>query len=134
MMNLTQRNFIKLIGFGVGMVVVSVCRRSDRGRGGKAGQLGGLRVYKPGYTIPHTMYIHGAQFQAFECRVSSNSQFLYQKFSYGFVDDGWKDTVLVMLDETVRLPVCFELPCMYLHHCHNLEHEDTGMMRNYSVV
>jgi FtsP/CotA-like multicopper oxidase with cupredoxin domain len=22
---------------------------------------------------------------------------------------------------------------MYLYHCHNLEHEDAGMMRNYRI-
>lgn len=85
-------------------------------------------------TIPHSMHIHGVQFQVFERRVSSDFQSLYQEFKDGFVDEGWKDTVLVMPGETVRLLVRFELPGMYLYHCHNLEHEDAGMMRNYRVV
>ena len=34
----------------------------------------------------------------------------------------------------VRLLVRFEpYTGMYLYHCHNLEHEDGGMMRNYQV-
>ncbi|MDO8969389.1 MAG: multicopper oxidase domain-containing protein, partial [Saprospiraceae bacterium] len=49
----------------------------------------------------------------------------------GFVDEGWKDTVLVMPGESVKLLLRFDLPDLFLFHCHNLEHEDLGMMRNY---
>lgn len=48
--------------------------------------------------------------------------------------NGWKDTVLVMPGERVKLLLKFEdYPGMYLYHCHNLEHEDQGMMRNLLV-
>jgi FtsP/CotA-like multicopper oxidase with cupredoxin domain len=34
----------------------------------------------------------------------------------------------------VRVRVRFERhPGMFLYHCHNLEHEDMGMMRNFLV-
>jgi FtsP/CotA-like multicopper oxidase with cupredoxin domain len=50
------------------------------------------------------------------------------------VDEGWKDTVLLMPGERIRILVDFDdYPGMFLYHCHNLEHEDMGMMRNYFV-
>ena len=52
-----------------------------------------------------------------------------------FVEDGWKDTVLVMPGERVRILVHFaDYPGLFLYHCHMLEHEDGGMMRNYRVM
>jgi FtsP/CotA-like multicopper oxidase with cupredoxin domain len=46
----------------------------------------------------------------------------------------WKDTVLLMPGERIRILVDFDdYPGMFLYHCHNLEHEDMGMMRNYYV-
>ena len=53
----------------------------------------------------------------------------------GLVDDGWRDTVLVLPGETVRVQVTFTRhPGLYLYHCHILEHEDMGMMRNFKVT
>ena len=50
------------------------------------------------------------------------------------VDEGLKDTVVVMPGERIRLLVRFErYSGLFLYHCHNLEHEDLGMMRNYYV-
>jgi FtsP/CotA-like multicopper oxidase with cupredoxin domain len=47
---------------------------------------------------------------------------------------GWKDTVLLMPGERIKLLVRFEdYAGLFLYHCHNLEHEDMGMMRNYLV-
>lgn len=75
--------------------------------------------------MPHPMHIHGSQFQVLERdNVTHN----------GYVDKGWKDTVLLMPGERVKVLVRFEdFPGLYLYHCHNLEHEDMGMMRNYLV-
>jgi FtsP/CotA-like multicopper oxidase with cupredoxin domain len=51
------------------------------------------------------------------------------------VDEGWKDTVLVMPGERVRVLRRFTtFPGLFLYHCHNLEHEDLGMMRNFSIT
>jgi len=50
------------------------------------------------------------------------------------VDEGWHDTVLVMSGERVRVLLKFEdFIGLYLYHCHNTEHEDMGMMRNYLI-
>ena len=40
-----------------------------------------------------------------------------------------------MPGERVQILVHFtRYPGLFLYHCHNLEHEDMGMMRNYRVV
>ena len=83
---------------------------------------------------PHPMHIHGVQFQVLERQIDRQNRQEYEAISAGLVDDGWKDTVLVWPGERVRLLVRFEhFAGLYLYHCHNLEHEDGGMMRNYRV-
>ena len=53
-------------------------------------------------------------------------------------DLGWKDTVLVWPGESVRIAIDFHHPFaadqIYLFHCHNLEHEDGGMMLRVKVA
>jgi hypothetical protein len=59
---------------------------------------------------------------------------VYQTLSSGFIDEGWKDVVLVMPGERVKLLMKFtDHTGLYIYHCHILEHEDLGMMRNYLV-
>ena len=42
--------------------------------------------------------------------------------------------MLVLPGETVRVQVTFSKhPGLYLYHCHILEHEDMGMMRNFRI-
>jgi spore coat protein A len=49
-------------------------------------------------------------------------------------DSGWKDTVAIGPDSSVTVLVRFPaMPGKYLLHCHNLEHEDMGMMANVLV-
>lgn len=84
--------------------------------------------------MPHPMHIHGVQFQVLERQIARGFESVYQELSSGFVDNGWKDTVLVMPGEAIKVLVRFEnYTGMYLYHCHNLEHEDAGMMRNYRI-
>jgi FtsP/CotA-like multicopper oxidase with cupredoxin domain len=76
-------------------------------------------------SMPHPIHLHGKQFRVIE-RAGV--------FHDGYVDEGWKDTVLLMPGERARVLVNFsDYPGMFLYHCHNLEHEDMGMMRNYYV-
>ena len=53
-------------------------------------------------------------------------------------ESGWKDTVLVMPRETVRIITHFsdfsDPDNPYMFHCHILEHEDAGMMGRFVVV
>ena len=88
-----------------------------------------------GMTMPHSMHVHGVQFRVLQRSVSGRFAGYRDTVDAGFVDDGWKDTVLVMPDERVRILVHFaDYPGLFLYHCHMLEHEDGGMMRNYRVM
>jgi FtsP/CotA-like multicopper oxidase with cupredoxin domain len=50
-------------------------------------------------------------------------------------ESGWKDTVAVGPDETVRVIVRFtDFAGLYMVHCHNLEHEDDAMMAQFQVM
>jgi FtsP/CotA-like multicopper oxidase with cupredoxin domain len=87
-----------------------------------------------GMVMPHSMHVHGLQFRILSRSVSSAFAGNYESVSKGFVDTGWKDTVLVMPGERVRILLRFEdYPGLFLYHCHMLEHEDLGLMRNYLV-
>ena len=73
---------------------------------------------------PHPFHVHATSFQV----VSRTSGPL------GAQDLGWKDTVLSWPGETVTLAIRFEQYAgLYVLHCHNLEHEDAGMMLNLEV-
>lgn len=86
--------------------------------GGGTGMMGGM-------SMPHPIHLHGKQFQVLERGGVTHS---------GYMDEGWKDTVLLMPGERIKLLVRFEdYPGLFLYHCHNLEHEDMGMMRNYLI-
>ena len=53
----------------------------------------------------------------------------------GINDTDATDTVLVLPGETVRVQATFSHhPGLYLYHCHILEHEDMGMMRNFRIT
>lgn len=75
---------------------------------------------------PHPMHVHGTQFQ-----VVSRDGVAGNRLP---TDLGWKDTVLVRPMETVEIVLRFAVAGNYVLHCHNLEHEDDGMMLNFDVV
>lgn len=88
-----------------------------------------------GMAMAHAMHVHGMSFRVLGRAVERRAQDGYDSVRAGFVDDGWKDTVLVMPGERVRILVRFEdYTGLFLYHCHMLEHEDTGLMRNYRVT
>jgi len=75
---------------------------------------------------PHPMHCHATQFHVMDRNGST-------QLAPG--DTGWKDTVLVNAGDTVRVLVRFDTHSgVFVHHCHNLEHEDTGMMQNFNVL
>lgn len=91
-------------------------------------------------SMPHPMHMHGFSFQVVE-RLNSPAHVrkLAQDASGRQISDmGWKDTVMVWPGETVRIAIDFTHPYpgdqLYLFHCHNLEHEDQGMMVNHLVT
>ena len=97
------------------------------------------RISNPAQGMPHPMHIHGFSFQVLERLNSPPALAATARFGQGRVvsDLGWKDTVLVWPGETVRIAIDFshDFPGDQIHlfHCHNLEHEDAGMMINFRV-
>jgi len=76
-------------------------------------------------TEAHPFHVHATQFQV--VRRSSGPLAPHET--------ALKDTVLVWPGETVELLLRFEHHAgLYVLHCHNLEHEDAGMMLNLEVV
>src|SRR5581483_10468751 len=87
-----------------------------------------------GLSMLHPIHIHGLQFQVLERRVEPQFAAGWETVRGGYVDEGWKDTVLLLPGERVKVLLRFaDFTGMYVYHCHNLEHEDQGMMRNYLV-
>jgi len=101
-------------------------------RGGMQGGRGGGMMAMM-MSLPHPIHLHGQQFQILS-RKQSDPNSGYDSVKDGFINNGWKDTVLVMPGEEVEIIKPFkDYTGLFLYHCHNLEHEDMGMMRNFYV-
>ena len=95
-------------------------------------------------SMPHPMHLHGFGFRVLRRQGTFGPARQLATESGGRLptDLGIKDTVVVWPNETVWLAVDFSLPAgasfrgrqRYMFHCHNLEHEDGMMMRNFAVV
>jgi FtsP/CotA-like multicopper oxidase with cupredoxin domain len=82
--------------------------------------------------MAHPMHLHGGQFQVLK-RAGGGA--MAESLREGLTDEGWKDTVLVLPGEQVRLLMRFpQFKGLFLYHCHVLEHEDMGMMRTYRLI
>ena len=97
-----------------------------------------LRNY---YTsMPHAMHLHGFHFEVLERETSPDFIHALTVDDHGRLasDLGRKDTVLVWPGESVRAAIRFAMPFpgpqTYMFHCHNLEHEDGGMMLGVKVA
>jgi FtsP/CotA-like multicopper oxidase with cupredoxin domain len=79
-------------------------------------------------TMAHPFHIHDIQFLILD----RNGQ------QPNAAEAGWKDTVLVFPNETVRVITRFDdfadADTPYMYHCHILEHEDAGMMGQFVVI
>ena len=105
--------------------------------GGDNTEQGGHRMGGMGggmMAMAHPIHMHGQYFQILSRTVNAGESEAYASVKDGFIEGGWKDTVLVMPGERVRLIKPFEdFKGLFMYHCHNLEHEDMGMMRDFSV-
>lgn len=91
-------------------------------------------------SMPHPMHLHGFQFRVVSRAISPPDIRGRQVAPNGLTaqDLGWSDTVVVWPGEIVRLAIDFSQPFQgvqrYMLHCHNLEHEDMGMMLTFAVA
>ena len=95
-------------------------------------------------SMPHPMHLHGFSFRVLRRQGTFGPARRVATESGGRLstDLGVKDTVVIWPNETVWLATDFALPQdaafhgrqRYMFHCHNLEHEDGMMMRNFAVV
>jgi FtsP/CotA-like multicopper oxidase with cupredoxin domain len=77
-------------------------------------------------SFPHPVHLHGTQFRIVARLGGRNVVLPYE--------EGWKDTTVVMPFETVEILVRFDgYRGVFPMHCHNLQHEDMGMMLNFEV-
>ena len=84
--------------------------------------------------MPHPVHVHNVQFQIINRTYNGKFDNIWNAFKDGFIDEGWKDSFLLLPGTSVQVQMRFKnYTGMYLYHCHNLEHEDMGMMRNYLI-
>lgn len=77
--------------------------------------------------LPHPVHLHATHFRILE-RTGGRGRVM------PWEERGLKDTALIYPGETARVAVRFRAHRgLYLLHCHNLMHEDRGMMQNILV-
>lgn len=78
--------------------------------------------------MAHTFHVHGTSFwiQGRNGHPATSSE------------HGWKDTLLIRPGEQIQIAMSFHHPATdaypYMYHCHMLEHEDNGMMGQFTVL
>jgi FtsP/CotA-like multicopper oxidase with cupredoxin domain len=76
--------------------------------------------------FPHPVHMHAVHFQVLSRTGGRGSVLPWEQ--------GWKDTVLVYPGEQVEVIARFDAHRgVFMLHCHNLEHEDMGMMMNFAI-
>ena len=74
--------------------------------------------------MPHPFHAHDTQFRI----LARNGKLPYKN------EMGFKDTFLVDKGESVDVLVKFPDTGVFMHHCHNLEHQEHGMMTHFEVT
>tara|TARA_R100000935_G_scaffold44937_1_gene67954 strand:+ start:854 stop:2485 length:1632 start_codon:yes stop_codon:yes gene_type:complete len=98
------------------------------GRGNEGGGMGNMMQ------MPHPIHIHQVQFNILEYDTSEMDVMVWNSIKDGFIDEGWQDTVLLMPGMKIKIIMRFSnFKGLFVYHCHNLEHEDMGMMRNFKI-
>ncbi|MFD0863953.1 multicopper oxidase family protein [Sungkyunkwania multivorans] len=102
------------------------------GSGGMMGNRGGMANMMQ---MPHPVHIHQVQFNILNRNTDNVDQNLWHAVKDGFIDEGWQDSVYLLPGMYMDLIMRFEdFKGLFLYHCHNLEHEDMGMMRNFKIT
>ncbi|HEX9302341.1 MAG TPA: multicopper oxidase [Casimicrobiaceae bacterium] len=76
----------------------------------------------------HPIHLHQVQFQVVDRQPFEGAPRPPERW-----EAGTKDTVVAYPGEITRVRARFDLPGLYVWHCHILEHEDNEMMRPYFV-
>jgi FtsP/CotA-like multicopper oxidase with cupredoxin domain len=86
--------------------------------------------------MAHPIHLHGVHYKILERELYvPELKAGYDSVREGYINEGLKDTFLLMPGERVKVLVNFAQPKgKYIYHCHNLEHEDQGLMRRYEVI
>ncbi len=74
-------------------------------------------------STPHPFHVHGVTFKILDRNGKAVESW----------EQGYKDTVLLLPGESVNLLVSFENEGKFVYHCHFLDHEEDGMMGNFTV-
>lgn len=74
--------------------------------------------------MPHPFHAHDTQFRI----LARDGKLPYKN------EMGYKDTLLVNKGESVDVLVKFPNTGIFMHHCHNLEHQEHGMMTHFEVT
>jgi bilirubin oxidase len=76
----------------------------------------------------HPIHIHEVQFQVVDRQPFDGAARPPESWEFGY-----KDTVIAYPGEITRVKALFDLPGLYVWHCHIVEHEDNEMMRPYFI-
>lgn len=88
---------------------------------GRTGQVEVFRIYNHS-EMDHPFHLHGMFFRVLDLDGEAPAH------------DGWKDTVNVPQESTLRFAVRYEEPGRWMYHCHILEHADRGMMGELKLL
>ena len=119
---------MRMLGMGGGFTING--RSMDLNRIDEVVKKGETEIWEIQNAGPmiHPFHIHNTQFRILD----RNGQ------SPMANENGLKDTVVVDPDEVVRVLIRFDnytdADRPYMYHCHILEHEDAGMMGQFTVV
>ncbi len=76
----------------------------------------------------HPIHVHLVQFEVVDRQPIGGASYAPEPWESGF-----KDTVIAYPGEITRIKARFDVPGIYVWHCHIVEHEDNEMMRPYAV-
>jgi FtsP/CotA-like multicopper oxidase with cupredoxin domain len=93
-------------------------------------QLGSVEVWEiHNFTADaHPIHLHLVNFQVVDREPIGGTPYPPEPW-----EAGYKDTVVAYPGEITRIRARFDVPGLYVWHCHIVEHEDNEMMRPYCV-
>lgn len=78
----------------------------------------------------HPIHVHQVQFEVVERQDLMDPAIITPPEPW---ETGLKDTVIAYPDQVTRIRAHFDLPGLYVWHCHIVEHEDNEMMRPFYI-